>query len=61
MFAETPLDNRTVNKFRGRRRQSLALISFPWLSLAFLGFISGRLQRNHGSKRRNVSSRLTVL
>jgi len=39
MFAEMPLDNLTVNKFRGRRRQSLAsLIS---------GFLSGRSQRNH--------------
>jgi hypothetical protein len=27
MFADMPLDNRTVDKFRGHRRQNLALSS----------------------------------
>jgi hypothetical protein len=43
MFAEMPLDNLTVNKFCGRRRQAVAFS-------AFLGFLSGRLQRNHLSE-----------
>jgi hypothetical protein len=32
MFAEMPLDNLTVNTFRGRRRQASAILE---LSLAF--------------------------
>jgi hypothetical protein len=33
MFAEMPLDNLTVNKFRGHRRQAVAFLGFSWLSL----------------------------
>jgi hypothetical protein len=60
MFAETPLDNRTVNKFTAPPPAVDFLSTFSWFLLVSLG-LPGPLSTLPRSKRLNISSGLAVL